>query len=1162
MTNCNRRITFTLTLLNLALAVGAFAGGATADAAWGSAWKKKIPQSASFYDMAGRGEVFSILDGARQFNRGIKRDDTILVTGDRARFALLRILPDDTVMPDFQKFGDGRVQIIYQGQKHWLDLMKGCKTTFYPGATEYEWDTTTIPGLKANLLVTQAGDWGIVARLSLTNTSAQPMEVQADWIWGGVARITRTMSAEYFPPDRDDSPGDKVALGEASATLQEDQFPYLATVAAYPLKKPVISNSRVVYSYGLNLKPGKSESVYLVASHSDLTNGADQRVVDAQPEKLISESRKYYEAMLAPYAISTPNPVLDSGFFTGIANLDYEYTAPAWLEGVHWWGASFPNISQINAAMLLGQQERARKALEYFGMAKEADYVYHTASGRACGGGSGSYDYDAFPYHLRDVMQYYDFTGDRALLEQFWPRLMSATQKMWKLYAGSDPLLLKFHFGCNCLMYQADDLGLPGVGASPSLIMAGLPERLGNLAVSLGKTNDARLLKERTAAMYEALQAKVWNPEMGYFYNHVDLQGVPHTVHYYSDFVWPTLYTSLDVKYGWQSLSAMNHALWLNPNGTEPPLMRVGDMKPSMFGDDNVMPFQMAEAARAYFRIGDKDRGTKLLESVALAGTVFTEAPGNFPERMLDNGRGDANYIFGPPTGAYMMGLIDGLFGLGLTDGGKAIAWRPGFPETWDSAHLKVPYAELTYQGNTNDNLRTDRYLVKSPTPKGLKFSIFLKPAKVLKVLDNGRPVDYTLTTALDTMLLEFTEPAASSHTVEIQTAPIVFEVKGPTVTGVGLPVAWDMGAKIKSVMDPQHVVSGLKVDGTIVSGEAGKVPGWHQFFVELANWPVIKNVEVEIRPRYELDCSRAVYDLNRRTLQATIRVATPGTIPAGARLRLTFMNKEANVKLDWAGMGEMTRTVEFADVPLLPEGVYAVDCAIMDGAGVVFKNTNNVTLAGFDAVADTAMRKLRDERTRRVDLSKAYNTDTIRLQAHPCVLRNYVVDRTDYAKGGGLVRTVAGDFSIPMTGPYMALVEYGSSDATTREMIKTDKPASITVPIGKKALELALLFACEHESRNTFATLGRLQLKYTDGYQTEIPLVSTKNMDTINGEPFAKETIALEVKIVNQDVMPSSIKVLRIPCDPARVLESLRIEASLADFELGLIGANVITPE
>jgi hypothetical protein len=303
------------------------------------------------------------------------------------------------------------------------------------------------------------------------------------------------------------------------------------------------------------------------------------------------------------------------------------------------------------------------------------------------------------------------------------------------------------------------------------------------------------------------------------------------------------------------------------------------------------------------------------------------------------------------------------------------------------------------------------------------------------------------------------------------------------------------------------------------------------------------------------------VYDSGRRILQITTHVSSPGAVPAEAKLKLTFMNQEANAKLDWPGPGETTKTLEFADVPLLPEGVYAVKCAITDGASVVFENTNNVTLSGLDASANAAMRKLRDERTQRVDLSKFHNTDSIRIQSHWNNGTKYVVDRAAYAREGGLVKTVAGDFKIPITGPYMAMVEYGSSDAATREMIETDKPSSITVPIGRKALGLTLLYACEHESRNTFERLGRLQLKYTDGHQTEVSLVSGKNVDTVIGH-FAKETIPLKVKIVDQEVWESSIDILRIPCDPAQVLESLRIEANLADFELGLIGANVIAPE
>lgn len=1124
-----------------------------------TARRRLLPSSPPFYDLAGKGESFTIRDGERQFNRGVKRDDTILVSGDRARFALLRILPEDTLMPDFEKFGDGRVKIAAQGREQWLDLIRGAQTSFHPGATEHVWARTDISGLQARLLITQAGNWGLVARLTLTNTSARPLDVQATWVWGGIARLSRTLYAYYFPPDHDDTPGDQVVLGQGWAVLREDKLPFLGTVAAYPSLKPSLDHARVNFAHELRLKPGQSQSVYLIASQSSFSNGFDARVVQARPEKLIAESRRYYEKILAPYEISTPSPILDSGFWTGILNLEYAYTAPAWLEGVHWWGAPFPNISQINAAMLLGQRERAQRALAHFGLAKEGDYLFYLASGKSGNDSNQLYDLDTFPYHLRDVMQYYEFTGDRDLMEKFWPRLMACIERMWKNYAGSDNLLLKFHFGSNMLMYQADNLGTPGVAAAPSLIMAGLPDKLADVAVALGKTADARRLKERSAAMYAALRRRLWNSGAGCFYNHVDLQGAAHMTHYYSDFVWPALYTRLPAEYGWQSLFAMNRALWLNPRGIDPPLMRVGDLKPSMFGDDNVMPFQMAEAARAYYLNGDKDRATCLLESVALAGTVFTEAPGNFPERMTDQGRGDANYIFGPPTGAYLMGVIDGLFGLGLTDGGQTVAWRPGFPEDWDSAHLKVPYSELTFKRRMEQGIRTDSYTVKCPDRKDLRFSVYLRPGTVQRVLHNGRPVKFTLEPALDAMRLELTALPARVHRVEIQYRPITLKIKGPAISGVGLPVTWDFGQPIKGVRDPQGACVGLKVEGNILWGEAGRNAGIHQLFVEMANLPVIEPVEVEIRPRYEVACTKAIYDPYRRTLRIETRVASPGPVPSSAVLKLSLLTREASLKMDWSGSGETTRTIEISQLPLLPESVYEVKCALLNGSHPIYETSNQVALAGKDSPADAMLRQLRDQRTRSVDLSRFYNTDTLRVQSCWNNGAKYVLDRADYDRDTGLIKTLAGNFKIPMAGHYMAMVEFGSSDPTTREIKRSDYPACMSIPIGQRARMLSLLYACEHESRNTFAALGRLRLMYKDGQTVEIPLVSGRNVDTINGH-FAKDTLAQPVKIVNQEYWRnSSLDILRIPCDPAKELDSLSIEAELADFEFGLIGLNAI---
>lgn len=64
--------------------------------------------------------------GAREFNRGIRRGRTILVAGDRARFALMATLPEERSDPDLITLGDGRVRIREGDNETWLDLLWTC----------------------------------------------------------------------------------------------------------------------------------------------------------------------------------------------------------------------------------------------------------------------------------------------------------------------------------------------------------------------------------------------------------------------------------------------------------------------------------------------------------------------------------------------------------------------------------------------------------------------------------------------------------------------------------------------------------------------------------------------------------------------------------------------------------------------------------------------------------------------------------------------------------------------------------------------------------------------------------------------------------------------------------------------------------------------------
>jgi hypothetical protein len=242
------------------------------------------------------------------------------------------------------------------------------------------------------------------------------------------------------------------------------------------------------------------------------------------------------------------------------------------------------------------------------------------------------------------------------------------------------------------------------------------------------------------------------------------------------------------------------------------------------------MPVQMAEAARAYSRAGDFTAGIRMLDAVALGGTVFTEAPGNFPERMNDEGKGEANYLFGNPIGSFIYGVMDGLFGVSLVERGKTVRWQPGFPDEWNRAELRLPYVQVRFNRETGSVSRC-RYTVTTPEPRKLDLAVQLPPAKIRGVKLNGKVASFRPEPGLNRVRLALSAPAAVSHEIQIDyelvsvTAPVV------AAGNAGARVQWACVSTVAEVKDPQGVVKDVKISGTNVSAAIVAQPGTYTLF-------------------------------------------------------------------------------------------------------------------------------------------------------------------------------------------------------------------------------------------------------------------------------------------------------------------------------------------
>lgn len=650
----------------------------------------------------------------KYFNRAVKREKIVLLTGDLPRFALLRHFPEDKADPDHYKLGDGEFVLTVDGEAYSLSEQKNTSTSFYEFGTKYDIDL--LNGIHVSLEITQAEGSGAGIRLQLQNNSETVKNAEVRMSYGGMCTHGRTYTGAYFFLENDDYDGNIITINDDSACLSHRDIPEEITVCANSWNKIAEVNNRIEFSEQFRLKANKSyENEFFV-----IRNGEYKKFKSAGFRNIIDEAQQYAEKIIAPYDLSTPDKILDFAFQCAVYNLEYDYTGDMWMEGLHWWTSYFSQNYQISAAICLDQIERAQKALRIIGQVEPYPAPGMTAAGKPIVSHIGVYQHgceDGLPYYLYQLAQYYDTTGDLEMIRMIWDAICKGIDNFFEKRTGPNGLV-DWHLGCNVFLYQADHLALPGDAASPSIFMSGIMKKMAQLAEIIGDEKSRDAWSEKADFLNREAQKRLYDPQEKKFYNHIDLQGKYHRAKYYTDAVFPMLYSDFPDEIKENALNSLwEKMIFKSENGRL--LMKVGEFKPSIFANDNVMPTQMCEAARAFYMMGDAETATELMHNVSIAATVDTESPGSFPERMDNEGKGEANYNFGNPIGSFLYTFIAGLFGVQLKDAGEKIQFSPCFPEKWENAHFRLPYAEIKYVMRQEDHdTRFKQYSFTSPTEK------------------------------------------------------------------------------------------------------------------------------------------------------------------------------------------------------------------------------------------------------------------------------------------------------------------------------------------------------------------------------------------------------------------------------------------------------------
>ena len=763
------------------------------------------------------------------FNWVVRRDPSFMAGGDMPRYALVTTRAEHSINPPFLKVGDLRLRVTAQGQTFWLDERGHVQTEYHPWGQIHEVDCASGLDLQFSIRAALVQTHAMAVEIAVRGAALLHGDVVLDLYYGGMVSKTPHFLPEYFHALPGDEANNTIQLDAKQARLSVADFPFTAVAMCAPAGDIAVEENtdqvvrRVRFRHCLDAQKACVSFMVWIPELGGAQNAGSV-------SEAIKKAREYYAELLAPYDMETPDPLLDAAFHCGVVNMDYTRHLGSWLEGIHEWNCFFSSNYQISAALSLGQYREARQALRFFCDAVVGPGDCYLADGQSfmdpdehqC---FAPHIHEGLPYYILQLYRYWQATGDVETLKYVWEKTRRNFEHNLDFQDQCGSLLLNFKLGCNVFMYQADHLHLPGMGFSPSVMAVGSLELMARLAEALGEKALAQPWRRRRDYMQDELMRRFWKPEEGRFVSGIDPEGHRQQAAFYTDYIFPELYTDLPREATWLSLAACDRDLWKDAER-----MRIGNYYPVLFGNSAVQPAQSCEAAEAYFQAGKADRGALLLHDAARSTAVYTDSPGSFAEYQSESGYGLPDYGFGNPTGSYVHAVISGLFGLEKCEGGTMWHWHPALPAEWGQARLRLPECEAAIKG-----IAAERCFTLTLKEAGaVAFSLVTPGARVVRVTDDrGTALEFQRQSHPAGSRMTCELPKALCHQLTVNTEPLPV-IKSLAQKGPGHEIKFRLPATGLRLMDPQTGFAGFSIEGENLTAQfAQSGGGSFTFFLE-----------------------------------------------------------------------------------------------------------------------------------------------------------------------------------------------------------------------------------------------------------------------------------------------------------------------------------------
>ena len=297
--------------------------------------------------------------------------------------------------------------------------------------------------------------------------------------------------------------------------------------------------------------------------------------------------------------------------------------------------------------------------------------------------------YDMNLVYIDELLWHFQFDADTAYMRKMWHVIKSSLE--WEK-RNFDPDGDHLYDAYACI-WASDALYYNGGAVTHS---SAYNYRANLLAAKIARLigEDDKPYQAEADAILKAMNRQLWVDSLSHWAEYKDKMGL-RRVH--NDAALWSYYTPIDE-------GILNPIDFASIDKLKVPtswggyVYRTSDWQPYAWSINNVAAAENYHLALAFFEAGEKQRGYELLRNTMLDNMVYGHSPGNYGQLLTeDEHRGECYRDFADCIGIASRAIVEGLFGIvpDAIDGKCYI--RPGFPESWDSVSVSLPYISYKY---------------------------------------------------------------------------------------------------------------------------------------------------------------------------------------------------------------------------------------------------------------------------------------------------------------------------------------------------------------------------------------------------------------------------------------------------------------------------------